>query len=492
MRLIGRVADVVLAGGGLSCLAFAIYNIHVHGWAWHYGFLIGAGSVLLAILRINQTAKLNAAILVVSLLLPIYLTELLLAWGVVSHLRFDANDWLNFPSDFNPQAAMERMQAGKLSGPRYDTRTRLEVVTDLRREGIRAYPLIFPEVMFKTGGASEIRSLFTINDEEVLPLAGLSKTPTVFCNESGEYIVYESDLYGFHNPPYVWSAPVQIAALGDSFTHGACVPSEQAFVAVIRTRHPSTVNLGMNGNGPLSMLATLREYGPSLRPKTVLWVYFEGNDSRDLDSREKHSPLLMKYLNPSFAQGLIHRQQEIDRALKSYLDDAIRTNAYAYDIEQFIKLHYVRKSATTLMRKRPPVNGIAGEVVETLQAFGAPLQDADRELFRRILTEAKSMVASWGGQMFFVYLPTWERYRLPDLASKDRDAVLNLVKDLQLPLIDLNPIFEKHPDPLSLFPTRRYAHYNDAGHQLVGHEVLRHLPGEDDPPGGTRRNARGK
>jgi lysophospholipase L1-like esterase len=476
MRLIGRVADVVLVGGGASCLAFALYNLLRHGWAWHYGFLVGAGGALLALLRTKQTARLNAAILAVSLLLPIYLTELVLASGVVSHLRFDANDWLNFPSDFNPQAAMERMQAGKLTGPKYDTRTRLEVVTDLRREGIRAYPLIFPEVMFKTGGSSDIRSLFTINEQEVLPLAGLANTPTVFCNESGEYIVYESDRYGFHNPPNVWRAPVQFAALGDSFTHGACVRSDHGFVALIRRRHPSTVNLGMNGNGPLSMLATLREFGPSLRPRTVLWVYFEGNDSRDLDGREKHSPLLMKYLDPSFSQGLMQRQQEIDHVLQAYLDEAIRSNAYAYDAEQFLKLHFLRKSVATLMKKRPPVNGVAAEVVETLQRFGAPLQEADRALFRRILTEANRLVASWGGQIYFVYLPTWERFRLPDLASKDRDAVLNLVKELGMRLIDLNPIFEQHPDPLSLFPTRRYAHYNDAGHALVAQEILRHLP----------------
>jgi hypothetical protein len=189
----------------------------------------------------------------------------------------------------------------------------------------------------------------------------------------------------------------------------------------------------------------------------------------------------MKYLDPSFSQGLMERQQEIDHVLQAYLDEAIRSNAYPYDAEQFLKLHFLRKSVATLMKKRPPVNGVAAEVVETLQRFGAPLQEADRALFRRILTEANHLVASWGGQIYFVYLPTWERFRLPDLASKDRDAVLNLVKELGMRLIDLNPIFEQHPDPLSLFPTRRYAHYNDAGHALVAQEILRHLPDVGGP-----------
>ena len=69
-------------------------------------------------------------------------------------------------------------------------------------------------------------------------------------------------------------------AVGDSFTHGACVPSEDNFVGVIRADHPATANLGMDSNGPLLMLASLKEYALRFRPKTVLWFYFEGNDLR--------------------------------------------------------------------------------------------------------------------------------------------------------------------------------------------------------------------
>lgn len=36
-------------------------------------------------------------------------------------------------------------------------------------------------------------------------------------------------------------------------------------------------------------------------------------------------------------------------------------------------------------------------------------------------------------------------------------------------------MFAAHPDPLTLFPFRRYAQYNEAGHRLVGEEVLRHF-----------------
>jgi hypothetical protein len=53
--------------------------------------------------------------------------------------------------------------------------------------------------------------------------------------------------------------------------------------------------------------------------------------------------------------------------------------------------------------------------------------------------------------------------------------VLGIARRLKLHVMDMHEVFVTHPDPLSLFPFRRYAHYNEAGHKLVGEEVLRQL-----------------
>ena len=60
------------------------------------------------------------------------------------------------------------------------------------------------------------------------------------------------------------------------------MPADRTFVALIRQRHPATRNFGMAGDGPLLMLATLQEYVSPLKPRIVLWFYFEGNDLIDL------------------------------------------------------------------------------------------------------------------------------------------------------------------------------------------------------------------
>jgi lysophospholipase L1-like esterase len=129
----------------------------------------------------------------------------------------------------------------------------------------------------------------------------------VHCNEAGKYVIYESDEHGFHNPKGIWGTnSLDIVALGDSFTQGSCVASDENFVSVIREHYPKTLNLGMSGQGPLNTLATLKDYVQALKPNVVLWFFFEGNDVADL-FYERQSPLLMRYLD-GFSQRLGERQ----------------------------------------------------------------------------------------------------------------------------------------------------------------------------------------
>ena len=43
------------------------------------------------------------------------------------------------------------------------------------------------------------------------------------------------------------------------------------------------INLGKGGNGPILEYAALKEYGEPLRPRIVLWFYFENDLWRYLD-----------------------------------------------------------------------------------------------------------------------------------------------------------------------------------------------------------------
>ena len=96
--------------------------------------------------------------------------------------------------------------------------------------------------------------------------------------------------------------------------------------------------------------------------------------------------------------------------------------------------------------------------------------------FRRILTVAKKTTEGWGGSLYFVYLPSWSRYRNSSRpADREHQEVLNLVKALGIPVIDIQPAFQAQDDPLSLFPFRKFGHYDERGNRLVASTLVKSL-----------------
>ena len=86
----------------------------------------------------------------------------------------------------------------------------------------------------------------------------------------------------------------QIVGIGDSFTSGYCLQDSLSFMSLIKKEYPLTINLGVTGTGPLHQLAILKEYVESLKPKVVLWNFFEGNDLQEL-AIEQDNIILKKY-----------------------------------------------------------------------------------------------------------------------------------------------------------------------------------------------------
>jgi len=84
-------------------------------------------------------------------------------------------------------------------------------------------------------------------------------------------------------------------------------------------------------------------------------------------------------------------------------------------------------------------------------------------LLHDVLIEAKTMISGWGGKLYFVFLPQWERY-VPGLEpNPDRDRVLEAAKKAELRIVDIHEAFLRQPDPAGLFPFRLGGHYNERG-----------------------------
>lgn len=361
----------------------------------------------------------------------------------------------------------QRLQAAQSSGRPFDSRTPLQVVADLKGRGIEAVPVLYPFDLLSRNGLPE-------NGRRILTLASISRRTTVFCNECGKFSIYQADEHGFNNPGGLWPPePVDILLLGDSFCHGACVPPGGDVGGLLRAAGQRVLNLGFSGNGPLLELATLKEYGAAIKPKIVLWLYFEGNDLTDLDHEKVCPPLRQYFQDETYTQDLIHRQGEIDRALEKYL------GALEIRKDQERNKPWYRHKKFLVALRSFQLKNLKSAIRHLQTILPEYLYHENVHLFKEVMAMAQKTVHSWGGTLYFVYLPSYHRYAGQAQVSplNRRDLVINAVHSLGIPLIDFHPVLNSLPDPLVMFPFRKDGHYNEEGYRLLSQEILGALNG---------------
>lgn len=403
--------------------------------------IVGLALMGLALMTREET-RVNLAISVVAVGLALYAVELVL---FVVHKP---------PDDTRFEYVERRIEAAKALDVPYDLRSQLEIVVDLEEQGVQAVARVHPAAFVPSNG-------ILAGNERVLPVSGISRTVTVTCNESGEWTVFDSDEHGFRNPQGQYDRDsIDVVIVGDSYAFGACVPQGKGVGSALRRTGRSVLNLGYGGNGPLLELAALKEYGEQFAPPAVLWLYFEGNDLLDL-RRERRSSLLLNYLDSGFSQRLFEKQDLIDSLLYAFHDKR-RARAQA-------RVRARWRCVAVLCGLR---NLLVRAPVAELHEGDVPL-----DLFGEVLARAEDRVTSWGGELFFVYIPVWHRYsRTIDQDSfRDRRDVLEMLEESGIPVIDFTDVVGSHPDPLSLFPFRERGHYTEEGYALLADQIAAQL-----------------
>ncbi|MDP2471183.1 MAG: hypothetical protein Q8W45_10390 [Candidatus Palauibacterales bacterium] len=431
-----------------------------------FWYVLPALGLLLSVLALRSSVerRLGAVLLLVSLIGSVFAAEAFLrafpakvAGFSMTSIEADSicpGEWLN--------------QAGCLAaadaGVPFDRRTTLEVVRDLEARGIEAWPSIDASHFLDPDNA------IAIDGRSVVPLSpGIPDVLTVFCNESGDWVTYEADEYGFNNPPGSHApGEVKIALLGDSFVHGWCVPFDQTIVGQLRQFDHSVLGIGLEGSGPLVQLGMEREYLAPLRPALVIWLFYEGNDLRDLLA-ERESDVLPRYLEPEFRQGL--------RALTPLLAGKLRERVRRLRSEEAARMAEERERRRSALRRRRSVAGWIRltELKTRLSTLGrsrTPEQIWDPAAFAGVAARMRDDVSGWGGKLVFAYLPSHRRFddRLP--ANPHREAIMEQVRELDIPMIDLYETLARHSDPMSLFPFRVESHLTAEGDDLVARALV--------------------
>jgi len=300
--------------------------------------------------------------------------------------------------------------------------------------------------------------------KELFPLAGLSNKNTIFCNESNNVEFYFSDRHGFNNNDQLWEKNIDIVFIGDSFTQGVCVKREDNISSIISKKTQKQIlNLGYGGNGPLIEFATLREYGFKFKPKKVFWFYFEGNDLEELFD-ELNNPILKKYYNRRYySQKIMNKQNKVDFKILNILKQKEKdVEKISHDDSKFIEIIKLRN-------------------IRNLTKFNKKFLKKDKfskiiKNFEKIIFKSKVEVESWGGELYFVYLPDYSRFINKDNTRFKKSYILEKIEKLGIKTIDIdNLVFKKKNDPLSFFPNRKNNHYNKVGYYEIAKEIIKFI-----------------
>lgn len=133
-----------------------------------------------------------------------------------------------------------------------------------------------PKLLYIRKPHARIKGQATSGD---IPFAVLGASRPVY-----QYDV-QYDANGFRNPKDLQKA--DIAVIGDSFVEADTVAEHLILTSLLANlEHTSVVNLGQIGYGPQQELEVVRRFALPLKPRVVLWMFFEGNDLRNLREYE--------------------------------------------------------------------------------------------------------------------------------------------------------------------------------------------------------------
>ncbi|MFO0592416.1 MAG: phage holin family protein [Polyangiaceae bacterium] len=447
------------------------FSLHMHR---HTALSVAAAIGLALMIAVRLRAKPSHRVSVVLVLVPA-----MLAVG-----GFEFMMGRRRPRDGT--AALQR-------GLTFDSRGLFEVVHDMQKKDATVQSFMIPRALLThnlnaprwadEAIAHTVRPDWGVKVDGVqtLPFAGVSNRTTVFCNEGGYWAVYDSDEHGFNNPKGIWGAPpLDVAILGDSYSQGACVPQNKITAAFVRKKFPKTLTFGMCANGPLMEYADFREFVTELKPKVVLWVYYN-NDLSDMNV-ETQSELLMRYVNDdTFKQNLASRQAGVDKALDDYLN-AFGPTAPAWPSAlgsvgltrestplflQDVVMREGHSSFAAFLRLDWFTNAISTRLLEKNFFAAEPRWD----LFKKVLTKTRETTESWGGKAYFVYLPdAFYMSKKVKMEEPNRKGVLQAAHDAGMKVIDVHEVFMALPDPEKMRPHYE-AHFTEEGFELVGKTI---------------------
>jgi len=318
---------------------------------------------------------------------------------------------------------------------------------------------------------------FIQKKQKLVPFRGPFNSNVLGSNEDGVREIMFNDKFGFKNKNTVYQDKIDLMIIGDSFTEGVPFGNDIHVANLINNKSNfNALNYGVSGTGPLMSLAIIKEYGKHFYPKDVFYLFYEGNDLTDM-MHEKESFLINYLENDNFNQNLIENSHHLDDFFQEYEKIFYQIINYR---EKNLPNNNIEVKKNSKKFKEKIKDFLEINNLKELLLVGSVFNrtEIDYDMFRNILDKMQTETKSWGGNLNFVYLPSWIRYNNKiSLANfKHQKKVEKIVLDLNINYIDIVEKFKNNKmNSVNSFHLGIYGHYKKKGYELVANEILNQI-----------------
>ena len=328
----------------------------------------------------------------------------------------------------------------------YDRRDRYQIFNDTKKLNTEVKITLPPSHLYKY-------------NKEIYPLAGISNSETINCNENGEYSYFTSDRFGFNNPDTEWDKKNKlITIIGDSYGMGSCVSRPFDIASNLRKKiknNFSVINLAYGGNNLLVEYASLREYFEIIESKYIIWLIYE-DDSGELD--QLSNTILKKYLSDeNFSQFLPKKQKIIDE----HLNNILSQKTLEYKKNKDLTKKAIKSFKLYNLRNLFRVYNL------NYTKFGI--------YAKQIIKKVKKVSDNNNSNLIVVYVPSVKTIKTGKLDNINKSSLIEILKQENIDYINLDQMFLDPKDYAEYFPILTPGHYNELGYKKISQIIYKYI-----------------
>ena len=285
------------------------------------------------------------------------------------------------------------------------------------------------------------------------------------------------DKNGFRNDEDLTRA--DIAVIGDSYVESPMLPNSMlATTRLAKIMQQTVANLGQSGYGPQQELAVLKRYALPLHPKSLVWVFYEGNDLRDAERYADRISFLKTnwdavdtIWNRSFTRNsLTWLTNVIQGCTPVHAAKDLITRAVVEGPEQKKQLIYLKGRSSSV--------GLTKQELDALNTSVAAIAEA----YRLVRDDGGRVLVVFAPTAFRVYhdiadfreagedVPQWD---LNDLPDRLRRMISEISPDIDY--LDLTSALKNAAKRNTLVFFADDTHWSNDGHQVVSEAIAEAL-----------------